>query len=63
MNKSNNVSRLQLADLVAHPSRNEILSERGFLERELAPFSQRIVAILQGKYDRQGIRVFGKKFL
>lgn len=61
--KSNNVSGLQLADLIAHPSRNEILLERGFLERELAPFSQRIVEILQGKYDRQGIRIFGKKFL
>jgi hypothetical protein len=61
--KSNNVSGLQLADLIAHPSRNEILSEHGFLERQLAPFSQRILEILQGKYDRQGNRVFGKKFL
>jgi len=61
--KSNNVCGLQLADLIAHPSRNEILSERGFLKRELAPFSQRVVEILQAKYDRQGNRVFGKKFL
>lgn len=61
--KSNNVSGLQLADLIAHPSRNEILLEQGFLERELAPFSKRIVEVLQGKYDRQGNRVFGKKFL
>ncbi len=61
--KSNNVSGLQLADLIAHPSRNEILLEQGFLLRELAPFSKRIVEILQGKYDRQGNRVFGKKFL
>ena len=61
--KTNNVSGLQLADLVAHPSRNEILLEQGILEKGLAPFSQKVVEILQRKYDRQGNRVFGKKFL
>jgi Protein of unknown function (DUF3800) len=61
--KSNNVTGLQLADLIAHPSRNEILLEQGFLDKELAPFAQRIVEILQKKYDRQGNREFGKKFL
>lgn len=61
--KSNNVSGLQLADLIAHPSRNEILSEHGFMAREPAPFAQRVIAILQGKYDRERNRIFGKKFL
>lgn len=61
--KSNNITGLQLADLIAHPSRNQILSEQKFLERELAPFAQRVVEILQEKYDRQGARLFGKKFL
>ncbi len=61
--KQNNVAGLQLADLLAHPSRNEILSEQGFLDREIAPFARKIIELLQTKYDCQGNRVFGKKFL
>ena len=61
--KANNVAGLQIADLIAHPSRNEILGEQGMLEREIAPFARRIIEILQHKYDRKGDRVFGKKFL
>ena len=63
--KANNIAGLQLADLLAHPSRNEILLEQGLLERGLAPFAARVVEILGGKYDqnRADGRVFGKKFL
>jgi len=61
--KANNISGLQLADLIAHPSRNEILHENKFLERPIAPFASRINSILQGKYYQQGGRIFGKKFL
>ena len=61
--KTANVSGLQLADIIAHPSRAEILDEEGFLGRPLAPFAKRIIEILQQKYDQQGGRVFGKKFL
>ena len=61
--KTANVSGLQLADIIAHPSRAEILDEEGFLGRPLAPFAKRIIEILQQKYDRQGGRIFGKKFL
>ena len=61
--KANNISGLQLADIVAHPSRNEILKENGLLDREIAPFPARIIAILQHKYDRLGSRVFGKKLI
>ena len=46
------------ADLGAHPSRNEILSEHGH-SVTIAPFA----AILQSKHDRRGERVFGKKML
>jgi len=60
--KSNNLAGLQFADLVAHPSRNEILSEHGH-SVTIAPFAAKVVAILQGKYDRRGERVFGKKML
>jgi hypothetical protein len=61
--KANNVTGLQVADLVAHPSRNEILVEHGLREGDLAPFAQRVVAVLQTKYDRVGDRTVGKKLL
>lgn len=61
--KHNNIAGLQLADLIAHPSRNEILREEGLLERPVAPFASRVIEILQSKYDRMGRRVFGKKFI
>ena len=54
---------LQVADILAHPSRNEILSENGLLKTGIAPFASRVIEILQGKYDRQGEKVFGKTFL
>jgi len=61
--KANNISGLQLADLLAHPSRNEMLKEEGLWDREISPFAQKVIAILQQKYDQQGGLVFGKKFL
>ncbi len=61
--KANNISGLQLADLLAHPSRNEILYEQNLLHTKLAPFAKSIIEILQVKYDRQSDRVFGKKFI
>ncbi len=61
--KANNIAGLQLADLIAHPSRSEILREQGLSERELPPFAARVIQILQKKYDRQGERFFGRKFL
>ena len=61
--KANNTSGLQLADLLAHPSRNEILSQQGLLEREIAPFAQSLIQILQSKYDQRSGHMFGKKFI
>ncbi len=61
--KANNIAGLQLADLLAHPSRNEILQEQGLLTREISSFAARVVKILQGKYDQGEGRCFGKKFL
>ena len=62
--KANNISGLQLADLLAHPSRNEILKEQGFLMK-LPPFAEKVVKILQNKYDRKGCNIYGygKKFI
>ena len=61
--KSNNISGLQLADLIAHPSRNEILFENNLQEKPLAPFAKKIVTILQTKYYQHSGKVFGKKFV
>lgn len=63
--KLNNISGLQLADILAHPSRNEILGDHGLLEKPLAPFAVEIVRILQLKYyQRDGvIEGCGKKLL
>jgi hypothetical protein len=61
--KANNISGLQLADILAYPSRNEILAEQGLLQRELGPYTLRVIQILQRKYDQREGRVFGKKFL
>ncbi|MFH1068073.1 MAG: DUF3800 domain-containing protein [Candidatus Glassbacteria bacterium] len=63
--KLNNIAGLQLADLLAHPSRNEILLEQGFIAESQASFAKRIVEILQYKYYQREGRIFGfgKKFL
>lgn len=61
--KTSNVSGLQLADMLAHPSRAEILEKEDLLGRELAPFSMKIIDILQKKYDQDEGTIFGKKFL
>jgi len=61
--KQNNIAGLQLADLVAHPSRNEILHENGMLEKELPPFGKRVIQVLQAKYYQRNGKMYGKKFL
>jgi len=61
--KANNIAGLQLADLIAHPSRNEILKEQGLLSGKISPFGTEVIKILQAKYDQQGVRCFGKKFI
>jgi len=60
--KANNICGLQIADLVAHPSRNEILFEKGLIDSP-APFARRILEILQSKYDQLNGRVYGKKYI
>ncbi|MGC8495241.1 MAG: DUF3800 domain-containing protein [Syntrophobacteraceae bacterium] len=61
--KVNNIAGLQLADIVAHPSRNDILWEQGLLQRPIGQFASEVIKILRIKYDRKGDRLFGKKFL
>ena len=61
--KSANTTGLQLADLIANPSRSEILAEYGLLGRELGAFTKEIIDVLGEKYCRRGDRLYGKKFL
>lgn len=61
--KSNNISGLQLADLIAHPSRREILVEYGKIDDRREIFGDKIVKILQHKYYREGGHIYGKKML
>ena len=62
--KINNIAGLQLADIIAHPSRREILIENGKItDIRDNLFSDKIIEILQQKYDREGEKLFGKKLL
>ena len=61
--KNANTAGLQLADLIANPSRSEILAEHGLLGRGLGAFAREIIEVLGGKYYRRGDRLYGKKLL
>lgn len=65
--KSANVTGLQLADLVAHPSRREILLEHHLIDDERDVFGNKICEILRSsKYLRSRtdqIEGYGKKLL
>jgi len=61
--KANNISGLQIADIIAHPSRTEILLENNERDIELAPFAKKIVAILKEKYYQYEGKIYGKKFI
>lgn len=63
-----NIAGLQLADLIAHPSRREVLIENQFLVDDRDTFGDQICAILrQSKYRRDPgtgkIEGYGKKLL
>lgn len=51
--KSANIAGLQLADLVAHPSRREILVQRHLMVDDRQIFGDQICDILRAKYDRK----------
>ena len=63
--KFKNVAGLQVADLLAHPSRCEILSEAALLPRGLSPFERKVIEVLGSKYYQKGgfVRGSGKKLL
>ena len=61
--KTVNIAGLQLADLIAYPSRNQILHEKTLLGREMGSFTRKILYILDLKYDQEGEKIFGRKFI
>ncbi len=64
--KINNIAGLQVADLVAHPSRREILLESGKIQDERESiFGDEICKILRDKYYQPYGRIYGygKKIL
>ena len=66
--KTANVAGIQLADLIAHPSRREVLIENRLLVDDRDTFGDQICAILrQSKYHRNSrtgqIEGSGKKLL
>ena len=61
--KISNVAGLQIADLIAYPSRAEILTENKISEIRPCSFTREIIEILQTKYDKDKNQVYGKKFI
>jgi len=51
--KSENIAGLQLADLLAHAVRDDTLRENQLLTTDISPFDARLLAIAQGKYNKQ----------
>lgn len=50
--KSANIAGLQLADLLGHPVKQWILNHFGEAHEGLAPFAQRLVGVIEGKFNR-----------
>ena len=65
--KSANIAGLQLADLLAYPSKQEILIEKRKIEDTGDKFGKGICKCIQSKYSRNlldgQISGYGKKFL
>jgi hypothetical protein len=61
--KAANVAGLQLADLLAHPCRNEVLHAHGLLPRDLPPFGRAICEILANRYVQRGDERVGRVLL
>ncbi len=51
--KRANISGLQLADLLGHPTKMWVLKHYGLIEDDLAPFANRLMTIVERKFNRQ----------
>ena len=54
-----NIAGLQLADLIAHPSRRQFLVHLGFHRKEKEIFGDKIIEIIQPKYYKKGNKLYG----
>jgi len=52
-NKSANISGLQLADLLGHPVKQQVLRQNGMIPEEAAPFARRLMEVVESKFNRQ----------
>lgn len=50
--KSANIAGLQLADLLGHPVKQWMLNYFGNTTEDLAPFAQRLMGVIEGKFNR-----------
>lgn len=66
--KDQNEAGLQISDLLACPSRDDVLKHsKRITEEDIGPFSQKMISIIEGKYNRQfrtnEIKGYGRIFL
>ena len=66
--KTANIAGLQLADLIAHPSKTEILALNQIVKDDgsvvlLAPFAYAVSKIIERKYDQWQGNIYGRKFI
>ena len=57
--KKANIAGLQLADLVAHPSRRQFLLHLGFLKKSKKIFGDDIIESIQSKYYKKNNKLYG----
>ena len=50
--KGANIAGLQLADLLGHPVKHWVLRENGHLSEQLAPFAERLLNVVEAKFNR-----------
>ncbi len=50
--KNANIAGLQLADLLGHPVKHQVLRHYGHLGAEPAPFAQRLLGVVESKFNR-----------
>ncbi len=50
--KSANIAGLQLADMLGHPVKQWALKRVGHAVDDLAPFAQRLMGVIEGKFNR-----------
>ena len=65
--KSLNIAGLQIADILAHPVKRDVLLDRGRVDSLGGAFADRIIAAAKAKYNHQRydgrIRGFGRILL